>query len=168
LPTETNSQQHGELLPAKEIFDKSSNCIARLVNKIWLCRYPRCCCFVYSNSSEFKLHFEYRCKSYGTKCKPTMVKNPQANAMYWNACIKSFDRCYVRVAETLISKIFVDVEFHQTSKYYLVWMTHACNMWKRRPSFFQRFLCTLGLEACRLLVFCLVDVNPDIRRDVRY
>jgi hypothetical protein len=41
-----------------------------------------------------------------------------------------------RVAEALISKIFVDVEFHQTSKYYLVWMTHAWNMWKRRPSFF--------------------------------
>jgi len=26
----------------EEIFDKSSDRIARLVNKIWLCRYPRC------------------------------------------------------------------------------------------------------------------------------
>jgi hypothetical protein len=73
-----------------------------------------------------------------------------------------------RVAETLISKIFVDVEFHQTSKYYLVWMTHVWNMWKWRPSIFHRFLCTLGFEACRSLVFCLVDVNRNIRCDIRY
>jgi hypothetical protein len=26
----------------EEIFDKSSDRISRLVNKIWLCRYPRC------------------------------------------------------------------------------------------------------------------------------
>jgi hypothetical protein len=42
----------------KEIFDKSSDRISRLVNKIWLCRYPRCCYLIYNNGSEFKLHFE--------------------------------------------------------------------------------------------------------------
>jgi hypothetical protein len=26
----------------EEIFDKSSDCIRQLVNKIWLCRIPRC------------------------------------------------------------------------------------------------------------------------------
>ncbi len=33
------------------------------------------------NSSEFNPHFEYLCKSYGIKRKPTTVKNPQANAI---------------------------------------------------------------------------------------
>jgi hypothetical protein len=42
----------------EEIFDKSSDRISRLVNKIWLCRYPRCCYLIYNNGSEFKLHFE--------------------------------------------------------------------------------------------------------------
>jgi len=63
------------------IFDKSSNQIARLVNKIWLCRYPRCRYLIYNNGSEFKLHFETLCDSYGIKRKPTTIKNPQANAI---------------------------------------------------------------------------------------
>ena len=36
---------------------------------------------VYDNGLEFKLHFEYLCKSYGIKRKPTTVKNPTANAI---------------------------------------------------------------------------------------
>jgi hypothetical protein len=64
-----------------EIFDKSSDQIARLVNNIWLCRYPRCRYLIYDNGSEFKLHFETLCDSYGIKRKPTMIKNPQANAI---------------------------------------------------------------------------------------
>jgi hypothetical protein len=36
---------------------------------------------VYDNGSEFKLNFEHLCDSYGIKHKPTMVKNPQANAI---------------------------------------------------------------------------------------
>jgi hypothetical protein len=63
------------------IFDKSSNQIARLVNKIWLCRYPQCHYLVYDNGSEFKLHFETLCNSYGIKRKPTTIKNPQVNAI---------------------------------------------------------------------------------------
>jgi hypothetical protein len=39
---ETITVDGRELLASKEIFDKSSNCIVRLVNKFWLSRYPRC------------------------------------------------------------------------------------------------------------------------------
>ena len=70
-----------ELLKAEDIFDKSSDRIAKLINKTWLCRYMRCQTLVYDNGSEFKLHFECLCDSYGTKHKPTTVKNPQANAV---------------------------------------------------------------------------------------
>jgi len=65
----------------EEIFDKTSEHIARLVRKTWLSRYPRCRYIIYNNSSEFKLNFEYLCETYGIKCKPTMIKNPQANAI---------------------------------------------------------------------------------------
>jgi hypothetical protein len=70
-----------ELLTADEIFEKTSDCIARLVNKTWLCRYPWCHHLIYNNRSKFKLHFEYLCVSYGITCKPTAVNNPQANAL---------------------------------------------------------------------------------------
>jgi hypothetical protein len=73
-----------ELLIANEIFDKTSECIARLVNKTWLCRYPWCCYLIYDNGSEYhtyKLHFEYLCESYSIKCKPTTVKDPQASSI---------------------------------------------------------------------------------------
>jgi hypothetical protein len=66
-----------ELLIADKIFDKTSECMAKLVNKTWLCRYPWCRHY----GSEFKLHFEYRCKSYGITHKPTTVKNPQVNGI---------------------------------------------------------------------------------------
>ncbi len=71
-----------ELLIADEIFDKTSERIANLVNKTWLCtRYPRCRHLIYDNGSEFKLHFEYLCESYGIKRKPTRIKNPQVNGI---------------------------------------------------------------------------------------
>jgi len=60
----------------EEIFDKSSDRISRLVNKIWLCRYPRCCYLIYDNGLELKLHFETLYDSYGIKRKPTTIKNP--------------------------------------------------------------------------------------------
>jgi hypothetical protein len=65
----------------EEIFDKTSERIARLVNKTWLSRYPRCCYIIYNNGSEFKLNFEHLCETYGIKHKPTRIKNPQANAI---------------------------------------------------------------------------------------
>ena len=65
----------------EEIFDKTSERIAWLVNKMWLSRYPRCRYIIYNNGSEFKLNFEYLCTTYGIKHKPTTIKNPQANAI---------------------------------------------------------------------------------------
>jgi hypothetical protein len=70
-----------ELQIAGKIFDETVDCIAKLVNKTWLCRYPRCCYLIYHNGSELKLHFKYLCKSYGMKRKPTTVNNPQANGI---------------------------------------------------------------------------------------
>ena len=70
-----------ELLTLEETFDKSSDRIAKLINKTWLSRYPRCQKLIYDNGSEFKLHFEHLCDSYGIKHKPITVKNPQANAI---------------------------------------------------------------------------------------
>ncbi len=73
---------HGKERTIKEeIIDKSSGRISRLVNKIWLCRYPRFCYLIYNKGSEFILHFETLCDSYSIKRKPTMIKNPQANAI---------------------------------------------------------------------------------------
>jgi hypothetical protein len=66
----------------EETFDKTSERIARLVNKTWLSRCPRCCYIIYDNGSEFKLNFEYPCETYGIKRKPTTIKNPQANAIF--------------------------------------------------------------------------------------
>ncbi len=65
----------------EDIFDKTSECITQLVNKTWLSRYLRCRYIIYNNGSEFKLHFEYLCETYGIQHKPTMIKNPQANGI---------------------------------------------------------------------------------------
>ena len=59
-------------------FDKSSSMISTLVNKTWFSRYPRCRHIIYDNGSEFKLHFEALCDSYGIKHKPISVKNPSS------------------------------------------------------------------------------------------
>ncbi len=64
----------------EEVFDKTSDNIAQLVNKMWLSRYPRCHYIIYNNGSEFKLNFDYLCETYGIKRKPTTIMNPQANA----------------------------------------------------------------------------------------
>ncbi len=66
----------------EEIFDKTSEHIAWLVNKMWLSRYQRCCYIIYNNGSEFKLIFEYLCETYGIRHKSTTIKNPQANAIF--------------------------------------------------------------------------------------
>jgi hypothetical protein len=70
-----------ELLRADEIFDKTSEPIAKLVKKTWLCRYPWCHHLIYDNRSEFKLHIEYLFESYGITRKPSTVKNPWANGI---------------------------------------------------------------------------------------
>jgi hypothetical protein len=65
---------------AELYFDKSSAQISNLVYKTWFSRYPHCQYIIYGNGSEFKLHFQSLCDTYGIKHKPTSVKNPQANA----------------------------------------------------------------------------------------
>ena len=55
--------------------------ISTLVNKTWFSRYPHFQQVIYDNGSEFKLHFEALCDTYGIKRKPTSVKNSQANAI---------------------------------------------------------------------------------------
>ena len=67
--------------PKEAYFDKSSFMISNLVNKCWFSRYPRCKYVIYYNGSEFKLHFEDLCDSYGLKRKPTSIRNPQVNAI---------------------------------------------------------------------------------------
>ena len=62
-------------------FDKSSAMISNLVNKTWFSYYPCCQFIIYDNRSKFKLHFAALCESFGIKCKPTSVKNPQANTI---------------------------------------------------------------------------------------
>jgi hypothetical protein len=42
---------------------------------------PSCQYLIYNNGSEFKLLFHALCKTYGIKCKPTSIKNLQANAI---------------------------------------------------------------------------------------
>jgi hypothetical protein len=66
----------------EEIFDKTSERIAWLVNKTWLSRYPRYHYIIYNNGSEFQLNFEYLCETYGIQRKPTTIKNHQANAIF--------------------------------------------------------------------------------------
>jgi hypothetical protein len=62
-------------------FDKSSTQISHLVYKTWFSRYPHCQNLIYDNGSEFKLRFRALWDTCGIKCKPTSVKNLQANAI---------------------------------------------------------------------------------------
>jgi hypothetical protein len=66
---------------AEPYFDKSSAQISNLVYKTWFSRYPHCQYIICNNGSEFKLHFQSLCDTYGIKRKPTSVKNPHANAI---------------------------------------------------------------------------------------
>jgi hypothetical protein len=77
--SKTKAETHNKTKDA--YFDKSSSMISTLVNRTWFSRYPRCQHIIYDNGSEFKLHVEALCDSYGIKRKPTSVKNPQANAI---------------------------------------------------------------------------------------
>jgi hypothetical protein len=74
---DNNSTLRMQLRP----FDTSSEQISNLVYKTWFSRYPRCQYIIYDNGSEFQLHFCALFDTYGIKCMPTSVKNPQANAI---------------------------------------------------------------------------------------
>ena len=77
----TKGQKGKKTLGKEPHFDKSSAMISTLVNKTWFCQYPYCSAIIYDNGIEFKLYFQSLCNTYGLKCKPTTVKNPQANAI---------------------------------------------------------------------------------------
>jgi hypothetical protein len=81
VTTRSKGKTHKSQPTKENYFDKTSTMISHLVNKTWFSRYPRCQKIIYDNGSEFKLHFEALCDSYGIKRKPTSVKNPQANAI---------------------------------------------------------------------------------------
>ena len=55
--------------------------ISNFVNKTWFSHYLHCQWIIYDNGTEFKLHSEALCESYGVKCKQINAKNPQANAI---------------------------------------------------------------------------------------
>ena len=74
----------------EEIFDKLSDRISRLVNKIWLCRYPRCRYLIYDNGSEFKLHFETLCGSCYSVSQPRL--RIQKRMPFVSASIRSSER----------------------------------------------------------------------------
>ncbi len=49
---------NGKESPFVEEINKSSDCLAQLVNKIWLSGYPQYWYLIYENDSEINLHFE--------------------------------------------------------------------------------------------------------------
>ena len=81
LPVRSKMVDTDGKVTRKLVIDKSSAEVARLFNRQWLSRYPRAKYITYDNGSEFKLHFEELCDSFGLERKPTTVKNPQANAI---------------------------------------------------------------------------------------
>jgi hypothetical protein len=78
---DTKGHKGKKTLDKEPYFDTSSAMISRLVDKAWFCRYPCCSAIIYNNGSEFKLHFQSLCDTYGLKRKPTTVKNLQANTI---------------------------------------------------------------------------------------
>ena len=78
LPVVENPLNKRGKIQNQQKFDKTSAMIARLVNKLWFCRYPRPVQVVYDNGSEFKLYFQNLLDTYGVEKKPTTIKNPQA------------------------------------------------------------------------------------------
>ncbi len=67
---------------AEPYFEKSSAQISNLVYKTCFSRYLHFWYIICNNRSEFKLHFQSLCDTYGIKhSKPTSIKNPQANAI---------------------------------------------------------------------------------------
>jgi hypothetical protein len=93
-----------------EIFDKTSAQISKLVYKCWFSRYPCCHYIIYNKGSEFKLHFCALCKTYGVKCKPTSIKNPQANAIL--ECIHAVFTNMLRTAKLNMARLVNASDFN--------------------------------------------------------
>ena len=61
----------------KWTIDTSSAEVARLFNQQWLSCYARATYLTHDNGSEFKLHFESLCDSFGITSKTVTVKDLQ-------------------------------------------------------------------------------------------
>ena len=62
--------------------NKESITVARSLDQVWLCRYPRPVDCLHDNGTEFvSAEFQELLQSYGIKSKLTTVKNPQANGI---------------------------------------------------------------------------------------
>jgi hypothetical protein len=63
-----------------EVKDKTAVTAATVLDRVWLCRYPRPVECIYDNGNEFLgREFQEMLESYNIKPTPTTVKNPQAN-----------------------------------------------------------------------------------------
>jgi transposase InsO family protein len=62
--------------------NKESITVARSLNQVWLCHYPRPVDCLHDNGTEFvSAKFQELLQSYGIRSKLTTVKNPQANGI---------------------------------------------------------------------------------------
>jgi transposase InsO family protein len=62
--------------------NKESITVARSLDQVWLCRYPRPVDCLHDNGTEFvSAEFQELLQSYGIRSKLTTVKNPQANGI---------------------------------------------------------------------------------------
>jgi hypothetical protein len=83
IPVGTKGQRSNRthIQEKQPYFEKSSATVGNIKNMTWFSHYPCSSYIIYDNGSEFKLHFETLCDSYGLKRKPTSVRNPQTNAI---------------------------------------------------------------------------------------
>ena len=111
IPKGTKGQQGKDkhIQSIQPYFDKTSATVGRLVNKTWFSCYPHSQYIIYDSGSEFKLHFETLCESYGLKCKPNSVRNPQANAIL------------ERVHQTIMAML-------RTAEIVMAWLTQSARV----------------------------------------
>jgi hypothetical protein len=77
-------------------YSKHSEDISLLFDQVWLCHYPRQDTVTFDNGKKFSSKCEELLDSYGIKLKPTIVKNPQANAF-----IKQFHQVIANALHTM-------------------------------------------------------------------
>ena len=78
IPMVTFTNTNGE---TETIFYKNYVQMFQIIKKLWFIQYPQPVQVVHNNGSEFKLHFETLCDTYGLKRNPTTIKNLQENAL---------------------------------------------------------------------------------------
>ena len=66
---EKSGSKISNLNVSTEYFEKTSQKVARLVNKSWFCGYPCCKHVVYDNGRKFNFYFLQLVKSYGVEKK---------------------------------------------------------------------------------------------------